>query len=73
MSFSLTVLPNAPPSFASALASQYYLSYAADTVYTLPETIDPDSYSIFVTLGSGLPSFISLDQPNIINIKPTEA
>ncbi len=72
-SFTLTILANAPPSFASALADQNYASDAADNVYTLPGTSDPDTSSLIITVGSGLPSFITLVLPNIIDIKPNQA
>jgi hypothetical protein len=59
-----------PPSFTSALSNKYYVSYAADDVYKLPEIIDPDSSFITTSLDSDIPSFVSFDPPNIINIKP---
>ncbi len=53
--------------------NQNYASDAADNVYTLPGTIDPDTSSVTITVDSGLPSFIDFNSPDEIRIKPSDA
>jgi hypothetical protein len=45
----------------------------ADSFYTLPATNDPDSSSVTISLGTEVPSFIDLNSPNEIRIKPKDA
>jgi hypothetical protein len=42
-----------------------------DIDYRLPGIIDSDSTSVTISLGSGLPPFISFNNPDKIRIKPT--
>lgn len=73
-SFTLTILANAAPSFASPLVNQNLEHNGADIEYFLPGIIDPDSSSssITTTVGS-LPSYIDFIAPDRIRVKPIDA